>query len=160
MHHNVTPEIKQLCDAVGEFIDKEVLPMEEEHHDLILSGEVNQEFFDLCRVVMDKSVKAGFFALYMPEDVGGGALGEYEMCLVREEVALRMSHLCMLMLGDLPFGPNKMLYHLASDHQKEKYLMPLMRGEVTSAIALTEPDAGSDLAAIRTSAKRAEGGYV
>ena len=160
MHHNVKPEIKQLCDAVGEFIDKEVLPMEEEHHDLILSGEVNQEFFDLCRVVMDKSVKAGFFALYMPEDVGGGALGEYEMCLVREEVALRMSHLCMLMLGDLPFGPNKMLYHLASDYQKEKYLMPLMRGEVTSAIALTEPDAGSDLAAIHTVAKRVEGGYV
>ena len=160
MHHNVTPEIKQLCEAVGEFIDKEVLPMEEEHHDLILSGEVNQEFFDLCRVVMDKSVKAGFFALYMPQDVGGGGLGEYEMCLVREEVALRMSHLCMLMLGDLPFGPNKMLYHLASPDQREKYLMPLMRGEVTSAIALTEPDAGSDLAAIRTSAKRVEGGYV
>ena len=160
MHHNVTPEIKQLCDAVGQFIDKEVLPMEEEHHDLILSGEVNEEFFELCREVMQKSVKAGFFALYMPQDVGGGALGEYEMCLVREEVALRMSHLCMLMLGDLPFGPNKMLYHLASDHQREKYLMPLMRGEVTSAIALTEPDAGSDLAAIRTSAKRVEGGYV
>jgi alkylation response protein AidB-like acyl-CoA dehydrogenase len=160
MHHNVTPEIKQLCDAVGEFIDKEVLPMEEEHHDLIASGEVNQEFFDLCRVVMDKSVKAGFFALYMPEDIGGGGLGEYEMCLVREEVSLRMSHLCMLMLGDLPFGPNKMLYHLASDYQRDKYLMPLMRGEVTSAIALTEPDAGSDLAAIRTSAKRVEGGYV
>src|SRR5438270_11916296 len=65
-----------------------------------------------------------------------------------------------LMLGDLPFGPNKMLYHLASEGQREKYLMPLMRGEVTSAIALTEPDAGSDLAAIRTSAKRVEGGYV
>jgi acyl-CoA dehydrogenase len=160
MHHNVTPELKELCKAVGQFIDKEVLPMEEEHHELIASGEVNEEFFELCREVMQKSVKAGFFALYMPEDIGGGGLGEYEMCLVREEVALRMSHLCMLMLGDLPFGPNKMLYHLASEYQREKYLLPLMHGEVTSAIALTEPDAGSDLAAIRTTANRAEGGYV
>src|ERR1044072_4920482 len=141
MHHNIAPEIKQLCTAVGEFFDKEVLPMLEEHRDLIASGEVNLAVFDLCRIVMDKSVKAGFFALYMPEDVGGGGVGEYEMCLVREEVALRMSHLCLLMLGDLPFGPNKMLYHLATEDQKEKYLMPLMRGEVTSAIALTEPDA-------------------
>jgi alkylation response protein AidB-like acyl-CoA dehydrogenase len=160
MHHNVAPEIKELCAGIRQFIEREVLPMEGEHRELIDAGEVNQEFFDLCVEVMQKSVKAGYFALYMPEDVGGGALGEYEMCLVREEVSRQMSHLCMLMLGDLPFGPNKMLYHLADDYQREKYLMPLMRGEVTSAIALTEPDAGSDLAAIRTSAKRIEGGYV
>ena len=160
MHHNVAPEIKELCAGIRQFIEREVLPMEDEHRELIEAGEVNQEFFDLCADVMQRSVKAGYFALYMPEDVGGGALGEYEMCLVREEVARQMSHLCMLMLGDLPFGPNKMLYHLASEGQREKYLMPLMRGEVTSAIALTEPDAGSDLAAIRTSAKRVEGGYV
>jgi len=160
MHHNVAPEIKELCAGIRQFIEREVLPMEGEHRELIEAGEVNQEFFDLCIDVMRRSVKAGYFALYMPEDVGGGALGEYEMCLVREEVARQMSHLCMLMLGDLPFGPNKMLYHLASEDQREKYLMPLMRGEVTSAIALTEPDAGSDLAAIRTSAKRVEGGYV
>jgi len=160
MHHNVAPEIKELCAGIRQFIEREVLPMEGEHRELIEAGEVNQEFFDLCIEVMQKSVKAGFFALYMPEDVGGGALGEYEMCLVREEVARQMSHLCMLMLGDLPFGPNKMLYHLADEYQREKYLMPLMRGEVTSAIALTEPDAGSDLAAIRTSAKRVEGGFA
>jgi acyl-CoA dehydrogenase len=98
--------------------------------------------------------------MYMPEDVGGAGLGEYEMCLVREQVAESGSHLCMLMLGDLPFGPNKMLYHLANDQQREKYLMPLMRGEVTTAIGLTEPDAGSDLAAIRTTATRTEGGFL
>ena len=143
MHHNVAPEIKELCAGIRQFIEREVLPMEGEHRELIEAGEVNQEFFDLCIDVMRRSVKAGYFALYMPEDVGGGALGEYEMCLVREEVARQMSHLCMLMLGDLPFGPNKMLYHLASEDQREKYLMPLMRGEVTSAIALVTSPAMS-----------------
>src|SRR5207248_5424937 len=100
------------------------------------------------------------YALFMPEDVGGAGIGEYEMCLVREEVARCGNQLAMLMLGDLPFGPNKMLHALGTEHQREKYLLPLMRGEVTSGIALTEPEAGSDLAAIRTTAKRVEGGWM
>ena len=160
MHHNVAPEITELIAAVHRFIEREVLPLEEEHRDLLKSGEVNQEFFEVCRDVMHRSIKAGFFAMYMPEDVGGQGLGEYEMCLVREEVSRSASHLCMLMLGDLPFGPNKMLYHLADDYQRERYLLPLMRGEVTTGIALTEPDAGSDLAAIRTVARKTEGGFL
>ena len=160
MHHDVPDEVKELVRAIGSFIEREVRPLEEEHHDLLKSGEVNQEFFEVCRDVMQRSIKAGFFAMFMPEDVGGQGLGEYAMCLVREQVARCGSHLAMLMLGELPFGPNKMLYHLASPEQREKYLLPLMRGEVTTGIALTEPDAGSDLAAIRTSARSSEGGWV
>jgi len=106
-------------------------------------------------------MQAGYYAMFMPEDIGGQDLGEFEMCLVREEVSKSaQNHLAMLMLGDLPFGPNKMLYHLASEHQREKYLLPLMRAEVTTGIALTEPEAGSDLAAIRTIAKRVDGGWI
>jgi acyl-CoA dehydrogenase len=75
-------------------------------------------------------------------------------------IASEGRHTSMLLLGDLPFGPNKMLYHLATDHQRENYLLPLVRGEKTTGIALTEPDAGSDLAAIRTTARATEGGYV
>jgi alkylation response protein AidB-like acyl-CoA dehydrogenase len=160
MHHDVAPEIKELCQAIRRFIDTEVAPIEEEHRTLIDSGEINEEFFEICREVMQRSIKAGFFAMYMPEDVGGQGLGEYEMCLVREVIASHMRYTTMLMLGDLPFGPNKMLYHLADDRQREQYLLPLMLGEKTTAIALTEPDAGSDLAAIRTTARPVEGGFV
>ncbi|MFN2614193.1 MAG: acyl-CoA dehydrogenase family protein, partial [Actinomycetota bacterium] len=78
----------------------------------------------------------------------------------REVIACEGHYLAMLLLGELPFGPNKMLYHLATEDQKEKYLLPLMRGEKTTGIALSEPDAGSDLAAIRTVAKQTEGGYI
>jgi acyl-CoA dehydrogenase len=160
MNHNVMEHVPQLLESIDRFFDREVVPLEEENGDLVRSGEVNQQFFELCRRVMKKSVDAGFFAMFMPEDVGGQGLGEYEMCLIRERVARHASHVSMLMLGDLPFGPNKMLYHLVDEYQREKYLMPLMRGEVTTGIALTEPDAGSDLAAIRTTAKPAEGGYT
>ena len=160
MHHNVKPEVRELVDSIRTFVEREVVPVEEKHHDLIADGEMTAEFFDLCRQVQRKAVDAGFHGMFMPQDVGGAGLGEYEMCLVREEIARTGRHLCMLMLGDLPFGPNKMLYALASEYQREKYLMPLVRGEVTTGIALTEPDAGSDLAAIRTTAKRVEGGWM
>jgi len=160
MHHDTDATINELVAGVRRFIEREVVPLEEKNHDLLAAGEVNQEFFDICREVMHRSIKAGYFAMFMPEDVGGQGLGEYPMCLVREEVSRYGQHICMLMLGDLPFGPNKMLAHLADDRQRERYLMPLMRGEKTTGIALTEPDAGSDLAAIRTVAKPAEGGYI
>ena len=160
MHHNVTEEILQLQKAVREFIHKEVIPLEEDNRVLIAAGEVDAEFFELCREVMRRSITAGFFAMFMPPEVGGQGLGEFEMCLVREVVASEGRHTAMLMLGDLPFGPNRMLHALADDRQREAYLMPLMRGEATTGIALTEPEAGSDLAAIRTTATPAEGGYV
>jgi alkylation response protein AidB-like acyl-CoA dehydrogenase len=160
MHHNVGHGINELRNAIREFIAKDVVPLEEANHELIAEGEVTEEFFDLCREVMRRSIRAGFFAMFMPEEVGGQGLGEFEMCLVREVVAAQDRHTSMLMLGDLPFGPNRMLHALATEHQREKYLMPLMRGEATTGIALTEPDAGSDLAAIRTAATPTEGGYL
>jgi alkylation response protein AidB-like acyl-CoA dehydrogenase len=160
MNHTVRPEIEDLRAGIRAFIQREVAPREEAHRDLISSEGINAEFFELCREVQRASVAAGFHAMFMPSDVGGAGLGEFEMCLMREEVAQFANHLTMLMLGDLPFGPNKMLYSLGTEHQREKYLMPLMRAEMTSGIALTEPDAGSDLAAIRTSARRVEGGWL
>jgi alkylation response protein AidB-like acyl-CoA dehydrogenase len=161
MHHDIAGEIKDLLAGIRSFVAREVTPLSERHAALLAAEEITQEVFDLAREVQRKSMAAGFYAMFMPEDIGGQNLGEFEMCLVREEVSKSaQNHLAMLMLGDLPFGPNKMLYHLATEHQREKYLLPLMRAEVTTGIALTEPEAGSDLAAIRTTAKRVEGGWM
>jgi acyl-CoA dehydrogenase len=160
MHHNVAPEIQELLAGIRSFIDREIRALTDEHPEVIAAERFTTEYFELCRQVQRRSVEAGYYAMFMPEDVGGAGIGEYEMCLVREEVARCGNQLAMLMLGDLPFGPNKMLHALGTEHQREKYLMPLMRGEVTTGIALTEPEAGSDLAAIQTTAKATEGGYI
>ena len=161
MNHNAPDEIRQLLQGVRAFVAREILPLTEEYADLLTHEEISPEIFELCRQVQRASLAAGYYAMFMTEDIGGSNLGEYEMCLVREEVSRSaQNHLAMLMLGDLPFGPNKMLYALATEHQREKYLMPLMRAEVTTGIALTEPEAGSDLAAIRTTAKAVDGGWV
>ncbi|MGH2793642.1 MAG: acyl-CoA dehydrogenase family protein, partial [Actinomycetota bacterium] len=159
MNHNVPEEIRQLLQGVRAFVAREITPLTEENASVLASEEITTEIFELCRRVQRASLAAGYFAMFMPSEIGGADLGEYEMCLVREEVSRSaQNHLAMLMLGDLPFGPNKMLHALATEHQREKYLMPLMRAEVTTGIALTEPEAGSDLAAIRTTAKAVDGG--
>ena len=161
MNHNVPDDIKALLDGIRAFVQREILPLAAANAELIGGEEITAEVFELCRQIARKSLAAGYYAMFMPEDIGGQALGEYEMCLVREEVSrTAQNHLAMLMLGDLPFGPNKMLYALATEDQRAKYLMPLMRAEVTTAIALTEPEAGSDLAAIRTTARKVEDGWV
>jgi acyl-CoA dehydrogenase len=153
--------MKELLEGIRAFILREIAPLTERHADLLLHEEITPEVFELARDIQRKSLAAGYFALFMPEEIGGAGLGEYEMCLIREEVSrTAQNHLAMLMLGDLPFGPNKMLHGLATEHIREKYLMPLMRAEVTTGIALTEPEAGSDLAAIRTTARKVEGGWV
>ena len=160
MHHNVAPEITELLAGIRSFIDREIRALSDQHPEVVAAERFTTEYFELCRQVQRRSVEAGYYAMFMPEDVGGAGIGEYEMCLVRETVARCGNQLDMLMLGDLPFGPNKMLHALGTEHQREKYLMPLMRGEVTTGIALTEPEAGSDLAAIQTTARPTEGGYV
>jgi alkylation response protein AidB-like acyl-CoA dehydrogenase len=161
MNHNSSSEIQQLLQGIRAFVKREIAPLSEQNADLLAAEEISPKIFDLCRQVQRASLGAGYFAMFMPDDIGGSNLGEYEMCLVREEVSRSaQNHLAMLMLGDLPFGPNKMLYALATEHQREKYLMPLMRAEVTTGIALTEPEAGSDLAAIRTIARTVDGGWI
>lgn len=160
MDFAVPDEIQELCRAIGTFIDREVRPLEEKHREELLEHGVTAHLVGVAREIMQKSVEAGFYALGMPESIGGGGLGELGMCFVRETVAGAGAWLSMLMMGDLPFGPNHMLYELGTEDQKERYLMPLMRGEKTTCIALSEPDAGSDLSGVQTRAERVDGGYV
>lgn len=154
MDFGVPDEIQSLLKGVRDFIEREVRTLEREHWDLVSEGVVTPELYELARRVSRKSAEAGYYGLGMPEDIGGAGIGELGMCFVREEVARSGAILALNMLGDLPFGPNRMLYELGTPEQRERYLMPLMRAEKTTAIALSEPEAGSDLAGVRTFARR------
>jgi len=96
----------------------------------------------------------------MPEELGGAGLSMVGLSAVREVIAKSgTSILGAFILGDPPMGPTGMLME-CSDFQKEKYVGPLMRGEKTTCFALTEPNAGSDVAAIETTAVRDGDHYV
>lgn len=160
MDLGIPEELLLLVASIERFVEREVRPLEEENAELLRGGTMTPEVYALTREVTRRAVAAGLYGLSMPEDSGGGGLGELPMCLLREAVASRPSPLVLNLLGDLPFGPNRMILELATPEQHERYFLPLVRGDATTCIALTEPDAGSDLAALRTKARPEDGGWV
>lgn len=104
--------------------------------------------------------QAGMLGIDMPEEYGGaGASFEISQ--------LAISEIARKGFGGLASGYNihanivmPYILHLGSETQKQRYLPEMVSGDVLSAIAMTEPGAGSDLAAMRTTAQRTDRGYV
>ncbi len=100
--------------------------------------------------------EAGFFELYIPEDYGGAGGGVFELCLVTEELSRICGGIALAVaataLGTFP------IIISGNDEQKKKYLPDLAAGKMIAAFGLTEPLAGSDAGAIRTTAVR-DGDY-
>ena len=104
----------------------------------------------LTQAAMD----AGVYGINMPVAWGGAGLTLLEQVIVEEEFGKVTN--C---LWDIPWRPSNVLA-LASPEQRERYLLPILRGERFDAFATTEPDAGSDAGAISTTATPVEGGWV
>jgi acyl-CoA dehydrogenase len=96
---------------------------------------------EVIREVQAKAIAAGLYAANMPEEVGGAGLDTLSWLLYERELGPRQ--LCAAL--DLRRAP---LEHPAGGHpgdQRERYLMPCIRGETWDCLAMTEPGAGSDL---------------
>jgi alkylation response protein AidB-like acyl-CoA dehydrogenase len=108
--------------------------------------------------VYEALVKADFHALHIPEEYGGAGGDALASVLVIEEVARACATSSLIpavnKLGTMP------LLLGASAEVKERYLRPVARGEAMFSYALSEPEAGSDAAAMRTRAVRTADGYV
>ncbi|SPD74498.1 Acyl-CoA dehydrogenase [uncultured Desulfobacterium sp.] len=135
-----TEEQQMLIDMMGKFAEKEIAPN-------ILQWEEEGKF---ARHIFDKLGELGFCGMTITEEYGGGGLGYMTYAMVLEEGAIKTG-------GGLGFLP----LHLAAatpieafgtKEQKEKYLTKMTAGKALGAFALTEPNAGSDAAAIMTSA--------
>lgn len=160
MDFRIPDEVQQVLIALRRFLEREVLAVEERHRDLVADGRVSPEVMELGAEIRRKSVEAGFYNLHMPAEVGGGGLSHVALCLVREAIAGSGSKILgLFVLGDPPMGPTPMLLDCTPE-QRERYLVPLMRGEKTTCFALTEPNAGSDVGAIETTAVRDGDCYV
>jgi alkylation response protein AidB-like acyl-CoA dehydrogenase len=160
MDFTLPEEVRQLKDAIKKFLDREVLPRERENPELCGEGKFSKELHELGAKIRQKSVDLGYYTLHMPEDLGGGGLHHVGLSAIREEIAKSGTVILgIFILGDPPMGPTGMLRE-CTEFQKKKYLEPLMKGEKTTCFALTEPNAGSDVAAIETSAVRDGDHYV
>ncbi|HSV80268.1 MAG TPA: acyl-CoA dehydrogenase family protein [Ramlibacter sp.] len=134
-------ETRMLLDNVRRFVTQEVQPLEAETEAL---GRVPP---DALKRLKRQAQELGLFAMNMPEDVGGGGLSNVDMCLVEEELGKTSDALIRRI-----FGQVYPMLLACKGAQRDKYLLPTVRGDRICAMAITEPGAGSDAAAISTTA--------
>ena len=103
--------------------------------------------------LVGKLGELGFLGMLLPEQYDGLGLDTITYLLALEEIAAADASTAVMMSVHNSL-PTQMILRFGSDAQKERYLRPMARGELLGAFALSEPDAGSDAAAIRTQAVR------
>ena len=105
--------------------------------------------------IWKKACNLGFIGIHFPEKYGGQEYGILENALVVEEFCRQDSGLGIaLTLSDFA---SEIILRCGTDEQKEKYLLPLTRGEALSSGGFTEPDHGSDITLMNTTAVRSGG---
>lgn len=142
-------ETKILVDMVETFVREEVEPLESE---IAIDGTIPREKVLALR---EKAISLGLFAMGMPEDVGGGGLSTVDLCLVDEKIGRVTSALSRNI-----FGQVYPMLTACKGEQRDRYLLPTVRGDKIVAMAITEPGAGSDAASITTSAVRDGSSWV
>jgi butyryl-CoA dehydrogenase len=129
--------------AVARFVDAEVAP----------AAEAIDERAEFPTTLFKRIGELGYFGLRYPEAYGGAGAGMTTYCLLAEELARGSLSLaaaaCMQSLMGTYF-----IYKYGSEGLRRRYLVPALRGDLVATFALTEPDAGSDIANITTRAER------
>ena len=108
--------------------------------------------------LVSKMGDLGFYGCLIPEQHGGNGLGFLAHTLISEEIA--RAHSAIRVYLNMQAGPAVTIYEFGNEEQKKKYLPKLLSGESIGLFAITEPDAGSDVAAIKTTAKRDGKNYL
>ena len=148
MNFGLTDEQQMIVDTVRSFVENEIYP----HEDAVeRSGTVPP---DIAEQIKQKTLDLGFYACNFPQEVGGAGLSHLEFALVERELGrgcMALNHF---------FGrPQNILMACVGD-QKERYLLPAVRGEKMDALAMTEPGAGSDVRGMSCAAERKGGDWV
>ena len=140
MNFELSDEQKMIVDTVRSFLEKEIYPFENE---VERTGEVPK---DLGLEIAKKCKEIGFFAANFPESVGGAGLNHLEFTLLERELGRGSNGLTVF------FGRPSGILMACNEEQKEKYLLPAVKGEKFDALAMTEPGAGSDVRGMQCSA--------
>ncbi len=148
MQFGLTEEQEMIVSTVRSFVEKEIYPHEAE---VERTGEVPHA---LGEEIKQKVIDLGFYACNFPEAVGGAGLSHVDFTLVERELgrgSMALTHF---------FGRPQNILMACNDEQKERYLLPAVRGERMDALAMTEPDAGSDVRGMKCTAVKDGGDWV
>lgn len=145
---SIPEHILPLRSKVLNFIEQEVYPVEAE----LTADKVGSRRGDVMRGLMDKAKAQGLWALGHPEEIGGGGLPFMDYVFINEVVG--RSEIAMVALGTHSLQDSIMLHRYANDEWREKYLAPLVAGEVFPNFGMTEPGvASSDPTQLQTRAE-------
>ena len=153
MDFDLAPEHRLLQETVRRFVDRELIPLERT---------IRPDRRELPEATLQKiqaiAKDMGLWMLEVPEEYGGAGLDFFSQCIVAAELA-RTSALPFRSAGI--FGPDvRPILFYGNDDQKERFLLPVVRGEARVCFAQTEPDAGSDPGSMTTRAALDGDDYV
>ena len=150
MRFEFTEEEIMLRDQIKRLTREKIAPLSEQGEEI--------ESAEIARPMIRAIGEQGACGLLVPEEYGGVGVSAVGVCIVREELSKVSSQADLLFaeLGLASYG----ITIAGSPLQKEKYLTRVAKGEVLGSFALTEPNAGSDVAAISTRARKDGDHYV
>src|ERR1700683_673764 len=143
MDFSLTDEQRLIVKTTRDFVEKELYPHEAQ---LESSGELSAE---LLKELKAKAIDAGLYAANMPTEVGGAGLDAVSCVFFEKELGRTNYALQFVCVA----RPSNILLACVGE-QRQRYLLPAVRGERTECLAMTEPGAGSDLRGMRTSARK------
>jgi acyl-CoA dehydrogenase len=148
MRFALTEEQRLLVETARRFVRAELMPLEDE---VERTGSLDPA---KARAIFEASRALGLYASNIPAEFGGGGLSCVDTCLVEEQFGWTTD-----ILIRRAFGNVYEVLLLADTAQRERWLLPAVRGERTFSVAFTEPGAGSDAAGIKTRATRDGDGW-
>jgi alkylation response protein AidB-like acyl-CoA dehydrogenase len=141
-----TDEQRAICDMVRQFADEQIIP--------------NAEHFDhedtFPEDIVEHMKELGLFGVTIPEEYGGMGLDLTTYVMIVEE--LSRGWISISGVINTHFIGSYLLMKYGTDEQRQKYLPRMATGELRAAFSLSEPELGSDVQAIKTSAKKVDGG--
>ena len=142
-----TDEQKAITEMVRQFVDNEVLPIAEEHdHEDKFPGDVVEQMKEL-----------GLFGVTIPEEHGGMGLDLTTYAMIVEE--LSRGWISISGIVNTHFIGSHLLLKFGTDEQKKEFLPRMATGELRAAFSLSEPEVGSDVQGIKSTAKKTDDGY-
>jgi len=149
MDFDLTEEHRIFQDAIRDFAEREIAPLVDE------AEETNV----FPKQLFKKMGALGFLCPRYPVELGGGGGDKIMDCIMAEELNKVNAGIAasLMVQGGLSTQP---IYRFGSEEQKQRFLIPAIKGEMIAAFALTEPDSGSDAASIKTKAVRNGDDYI
>ncbi|MCY1266653.1 Acyl-CoA dehydrogenase [compost metagenome] len=140
VHGYMTEDRLMIQEAARQFSMERVLP---------LANELDPEKGVMPRELIDEMAEMGWFGMHLPQQYGGMELGCFEYCLIAEELSR-----AWMSVGSMLARGNVLHPEVLNDEQKQRWLSRILDGQFLGATALSEPNAGSDLANLSCRATR------